>query len=169
MSCWCFFMTFISSREKYPGDIHPNSESLQDPSEALTLILPYPNPISTLSWPTLTLSWPYPDSTLFHIKYELLLLTYKSIHALAPQYLTDLLKDYVCVEPLDMELLTIYHPKKLTLDPSMCQPLPSGTLSPWRFAKRQNWILSSQRWKTLVHSGFWQLVCFLYFLNFLFW
>ena len=52
------------------------------------------------------------------IHYKLLLLIYKSLHALAPQYLANLLNDYTPGRNLrsaDTELLTIRHAKKRTL------------------------------------------------------
>ena len=70
------------------------------------------------------------------ITYKLLLLTYKALHALAPQYLADLLEDYTPARNLrssDLGLLTVHHGKRRSLGdrafsvaaPALWNSLPS--------------------------------------------
>lgn len=78
----------------------------------------------------------------FCINNNLLLLT---IHALAPQYLTDLLKDYTPERNLEFSDMEIQMQKSRpsVVEDFMWKPLPSGTLSPCRFPKHPHWTLSS--------------------------
>ena len=76
---------------------------------------------------TRTKSWQHITPTLkclhwlpvkFRIKYKLLILTYKALHALAPQYLSDLLEDYSPKRNLrsaDLGLLSVPTSTKRTL------------------------------------------------------
>ena len=71
----------------------------------------------------------------YRIDYKLLLLTYKALHALAPQYLSDLLENYTPARTLrssDLGLLTVPRAKKLgdrafsVAAPTLWNALPLG-------------------------------------------
>ena len=88
---------------------------------ANTTVLPYPpNTALCLHWLPVK----------FRINYKLLLLTYKALHALAPQYLSGLLSDYSPerenLRSADQELLDVADSKKRTLgDRAFCVAAPT--------------------------------------------